>query len=160
MSKKFKMGGYETTEQVDEAIQDLKTNPKYEDVADRQMKMFLKTLKEEKERLKNKPSLKAGGMVKKDLPGNLNKAELKALRPGVTSKLREKVGDLLSAGMSASKIIEKLSGTSAKNPHKKETIRDKIRDLKANLPKNNKNNIVKRFKGGLMVKPKAAKRGY
>ena len=69
MTKKFKMGGYETTEQVDEAIQDLKTNPKYEDVADRQMKMFLKTLKEEKERLKNKPSLKAGGMVKKYMGG-------------------------------------------------------------------------------------------
>ena len=75
-------------------------------------------------------------------PGNLNKAE---------------ISKLLSAGMSAGKIVEKLSGTSAKNPHKEETIRDKIRDLKANLPKNN---IVKRFKGGLMVKPKSAKRGY
>jgi len=110
--------------------------------------------------------------------------EAKGLRPGVTSKLREKVGDLLSAGTSASKIIEKLSGTSAKNPHKKETIRDVLRDLKANLgsredkggkgnytPKNIKKmptisrematgGIVKKFKGGLMVKPKAAKRGY
>ncbi len=47
--------------------------------------------------------------------------------------LTSKVSDLLSAGMSASNIIEKLSDTSAKNPHKKETIRDVIRDLKANL---------------------------
>ena len=111
--------------------------------------------------------------------------EAKGLRPGVTSKLREKVGDLLSAGMSASKIIEKLSGTSAKNPHKKETIRDVLRDLKANNPQKklnrgnfsgnpqgsgdmdgpfwnqkNKGGIVKKYKGGLMVKPRAAKRGY
>ena len=60
MSKNFKMGGYETIEQVNEAINDLKTNPKYEDVEDRQMKMFMNTLKEEKARLKNKPALKDG----------------------------------------------------------------------------------------------------
>tara|TARA_R100000458_G_C8173971_1_gene173429 strand:- start:345 stop:710 length:366 start_codon:yes stop_codon:yes gene_type:complete len=88
------------------------------------------------------------------------KKKKKGQRPGITSSLRKEVGQLLSAGMSASKIVEKLGGTSAKNPHKKETIKDQIRDYKANLPKNNKNNIVKRFKGGLMVKPKAAKRGY
>jgi hypothetical protein len=49
-------------------------------------------------------------------------------------RLTSKVSDLLLAGMSASNIIEKLSDTSAKNPHKKETIRDVIRDLKANNP--------------------------
>jgi hypothetical protein len=49
-------------------------------------------------------------------------------------RLTSKVSDLLSAGMSASNIVKKLSDTSAKNPHKKETIRDVIRDLKANNP--------------------------
>ena len=122
---------------------------------------------------------------------NLNKAEIEALKDsdfatGSFSSLRAKVGKLLSAGMSASKIVEKLSGTSARNPHKKETIRDVLRDLKANNPQKklnrgtvsgmphkgsgdmdgpfwnqkNKGGIVKRYKGGLMVKPKAAKRGY
>ena len=107
------------------------------------------------------------------------------VKKAIPEGLKEKVGDLLSAGMSAGKIIEKLSGTSAKNPHKKETIRDVLRDLKANNPQKklnrgnfsgnpqgsgdmdgpfwnqkNKGGIVKKFKGGLMVKPRAAKRGY
>jgi len=60
--------------------------------------------------------------------------EGKGPRPGVTSKLIKKIGDLLSAGMATSEIVKKLSDTSAKNPHKKETIKDKIRDIKANNP--------------------------
>ena len=100
---------------------------------------------------------------KKDLPGNLNKSEMKLLK----------------------KLMTELKDTSAKNPHKKETIRDKIRDLKANNPQKKlnrgtfsgnpqgsgdmdgpyfnqmkKGGIVKKYKGGLMVKPRAAKRGY
>ena len=99
----------------------------------------------------------------KDLPGNLNKSEMTLLK----------------------KLMVELKDTSAKNPHKKETLRDKIRDLKANNPQKklnrgnfsgnpqgsgdrdgpfwnqkNKGGIVKKYKGGLMVKPKAAKRGY
>ena len=92
MTKKFKSGGYETLEQVDEAIQDLKTNPKYENVADRQMKMFLKTLKEEKERLKNKPSLKDGGMVKK-----------KPTKKKPTKKMSKKAGRLAMRGYGAAR---------------------------------------------------------
>ena len=107
------------------------------------------------------------------------------VKKAIPEGLKEKVSDLLSAGMSASEIVEKLGGTSAKNPHKKETIRDVLRDLKANNPQKklnrgnfsgnpqgsgdmdgpfwnqkNKGGIVKKFKGGLMVKPRAAKRGY
>ena len=49
--------------------------------------------------------------TKKDLPGNLNKSEMKLLK----------------------KLMTQLQDTSAKNPHKKETIMDRITDLKANL---------------------------
>tara|TARA_R100000234_G_scaffold116511_1_gene93688 strand:+ start:73 stop:417 length:345 start_codon:yes stop_codon:yes gene_type:complete len=44
-------------------------------------------------------------------PGNINKKELKMLK----------------------KLVAELKDTSAKNPHKKETMRDRITDLKANL---------------------------
>ena len=50
---------------------------------------------------------------KKGLPGNLNKAE---------------IGQLTSAGVSPKLIskIRTLTSTSKKNPHKKETMRDKV----------------------------------
>ena len=43
---------------------------------------------------------------------------------------------------------------------KRKQIQEKIAAAKAAKNKNAKGGIVKKFKGGLMVKPKAAKRGY
>ena len=45
-----------------------------------------------------------------------------------------------------------------KMPPDPRSKKQKIKDFKASLL--NKGGIVKKYKGGLMVKPKAAKRGY
>ena len=91
---------------------------------------------------------------------NMSIKDKAALGRANTKKEQNEIKEALLGETLLRKLRKELKNTSAKNPHKKETLRDKIRDLKANLPKNNKNNIAKRFKGGLMVKPKTAKRGY
>ena len=90
---------------------------------------------------------------------SLSKAELEALKESKPSKKDIGAGAVrrsLKVLKKLEKLKKDLKDTSIKNPHKKETLRDQIRDLKANRPK-----IIKKgYKGGLMVKPKAAKRGY
>ena len=65
-----------------------------------------------------------------ELRGNLNKSEMTLLK----------------------KVMSKLKDTSAKNPHKKETIRDTITDLKANRKSTVSDNkmITRAAKGGMI----------
>ena len=67
---------------------------------------------------------------KKQLPGNLNKSEIKLLK----------------------KLMTEFKDTSAKNPHKKETLRDKITDLKTNLKSTVSDDkmITRAAKGGMI----------
>ena len=66
----------------------------------------------------------------KTLPGNLNKSEIKLLK----------------------KLMTEFKDTSAKNPHKKETLRDKITDLKTNLKSTVSDDkmITRAAKGGMI----------
>ena len=67
---------------------------------------------------------------KKTLPGNLNNSEMKLLK----------------------KLMTEFKDTSAKNPHKKETLRDKITDLKTNLKSTVSDDkmITRAAKGGMI----------
>lgn len=54
------MDKYETLEQVQETIEDIRTNPKYENMEERQKNMFLKELNKLKKEFENKPALREG----------------------------------------------------------------------------------------------------
>ena len=60
--------------------------------------------------------------------------------------MNEKTETLLS------KLRKELKNTSAKNPHKKETLRDKINDLKTNLKSTVSDDkmIIRAAKGGMI----------
>ena len=97
------------------------------------------------------------------LKGSLNKAELKALREA--KKLKDKKlkedKELSEKRKAYKKIMENWDhDTMLMYPERPLSKEQKEKERKKYLLGNAKGGIVKKYKGGLMVKPKAAKRGY
>ena len=98
---------------------------------------------------------------KKDLPGNLNKKELEQFKKYLEKKLKKKNKSLGDPGKGMEWYYDEDTGRFSKQ--KKKPPSGSVISSSGKVTEGMevaKGGIVKRYKGGLMVKPKAAKRGY
>ena len=97
-----------------------------------------------------KQSKGPAGMTEKELKKLEKNLKLKKFLKNISGA---KAASRLQDEFDMDKTIENM-----KMPPDPRSKKQKIKDFKASLL--NKGGIVKKYKGGLMVKPKAAKRGY
>ena len=99
-------------------------------------------------------------MVYKKPKSEITKETFKEFLGEASSRLseedRKKVANFLKEEKKKTKFWRILK----KRPGRQDVLLEKRKEARQEPLDMNKGGIVKRFKGGLMVKPKAAKRGY